>query len=96
MMTNHWNHNASQVQAGHGGVQSTTALALSEWAAQNFFLSSESSYVVGIWKAYPYQVGILDFFGNDDITEVSFKKAARTDPPKLCWQHQPISRSIAS
>jgi phage terminase large subunit GpA-like protein len=77
--TQPWKANARQrFKLGLTVFKAQPPLRLSEWAEQNFYLSSESSYVSGSWKAYPYQVGILDFFGNDDIPEVSFKKAART------------------
>lgn len=58
-------------------------MRLSEWAAEYFYLSAESSYSEGVWKAYPYQIGILDAFGNDDIEIVSVKKSARTGYTKM-------------
>jgi phage terminase large subunit GpA-like protein len=56
---------------------------LSEWAAEHFYLSAESSYTEGRWQAYPYQIFILDAFGNDDIEEVDVKKSARTGYTKM-------------
>lgn len=50
---------------------------LSVWAAQNFFLSPESSHTRGQWQAYPFQVGWMDAFSHDDIAEVSVRKAKR-------------------
>jgi phage terminase large subunit GpA-like protein len=56
---------------------------LSQWAEEYFYLSAESSYVEGKWKAYPPQIAILDAFGNDDIEEVDVKKASRTGYTKM-------------
>lgn len=50
---------------------------LSVWAAENFFLSAESSHTRGQWQAYPFQIGWMDAFSNDDITEVSMRKSKR-------------------
>lgn len=50
---------------------------LSVWAAENFFLSPESSHTRGQWQAYPFQVGWMDAFSHDDIAEVSVRKAKR-------------------
>jgi len=58
-------------------------MRLSQWAAEHFYLSGESSYVEGAWKAYPYQTGILDAFSNDDIEEATFQKSARVGYTKM-------------
>lgn len=58
-------------------------LKLSEWAAKHFYLSAESSYVQGPWEAYPYQTGIMDCMGNDDIREVTLLKSARIGYSKM-------------
>lgn len=65
------------------GLRPRPDLRLSEWAAANFYLSAESSYVEQRWVAYPYQVGILDCMGNDAIEEVDFRKSARTGYTKM-------------
>lgn len=51
---------------------------LSEWAAQNFRLSPEASHTAGQWVAYPFQVGLLDAFADDDLEEVTVRKSKRT------------------
>lgn len=56
---------------------------LSQWAEENFYLSKESSYQQGAWRAHPYQVAILDCMGNDEITEVDFIKSARVGYTKM-------------
>ena len=56
---------------------------LSVWADDNFYLSAESSQTQGKWKAYPYQIGILDAFANKNIEIIDVKKAARTGYTKM-------------
>jgi len=58
-------------------------MRMSEWAAENFYLSRESSYTSGQWRAWPFQIGILDFFGNDQIEFVFVKKSARVGYSKM-------------
>lgn len=50
---------------------------LSTWAEDNFYLSPEASHTQGEWKAYPFQKGWMDAFSNDDIEEVTVRKAKR-------------------
>ena len=50
---------------------------LSQWAADHFHLSVESSHIQGKWVAYPFQRGWMDAFSNDDIDEVTVRKAKR-------------------
>lgn len=50
---------------------------LSCWAEDHFFLSAEASHTQGRWVAYPFQRGWMDAFSNDDIEEVSVRKAKR-------------------
>jgi phage terminase large subunit GpA-like protein len=53
-------------------------LSCNEWAGKHFYLSPESSSIVGRWISRPYQVAILDWFGDDDIEVLTWKKSART------------------
>ncbi|WP_405120731.1 phage terminase large subunit family protein [Pseudomonas leptonychotis] len=48
-----------------------------EWADENFYLSSESSYQEGRWETLPFQVAILNAMGNDEIRTVNVIKSAR-------------------
>lgn len=48
-----------------------------EWANENFYLSAESSYLEGRWETLPFQVAILNSFGNDEVRVVNFMKSAR-------------------
>ncbi len=58
-------------------------MPLSVWAENYFYLSAESSYTEGKWVAYPYQRGVLDMFGNDDIEDIDVRKSARTGYTKM-------------
>ena len=77
----------SEIQAairkGLKSLEAPPPLRLSEWAAQYFYLSAESSYVQGKWEAYPFQLGIMDAMSNDDIEELVFKKSARVGYTKM-------------
>ena len=42
-----------------------------EWADENFYLSSESSYQEGRWETLPFQVAMLNAMGNDEIRTVN-------------------------
>jgi phage terminase large subunit GpA-like protein len=52
-------------------------MGLAEWADENFYLSSESSYTEGRWQSLPFQIAILNAIGHDDIRTVNFIKSAR-------------------
>lgn len=54
-----------------------------EWADENFYMSSESSYNEGKWTTDPFQVAILNAMGNDLIAVVNFVKSARIGYTKL-------------
>jgi len=54
-----------------------------EWADQNFYLSSESSYHEGRWTTLPFQIGILNAMGNDEIRTVNVVKSARLGYTKM-------------
>lgn len=65
------------IVAGMAPLQASKPQTLSAWAAENFFLSAESSHTQGQWTAYPFQRGWMDAFSNDDIEEVTVRKAKR-------------------
>lgn len=54
-----------------------------EWANENFYLSSESSYQEGRWETLPFQVAILNSMGNDEIRTVNVIKSARVGYSKM-------------
>lgn len=55
----------------------------SQWAAEHFYLSAESSYEEQRWSAYPFQTAILDAVGSDEIEEVDVIKSARVGYTKM-------------
>jgi len=71
------------IERGIRTLRKPEPLRLSEWAAENFYLSAESSYVEGAWEAFPYQIGIMDAISNDDILDVTFIKSARVGYTKI-------------
>jgi phage terminase large subunit GpA-like protein len=52
-------------------------LRCSEWMDKNFYLSPESSSIQGPWKSLPYQIGPLNWIGNDNIHTIDIQKSAR-------------------
>ncbi len=56
---------------------------LSEWADENFYLSSESSYIEGKWETVPFQRAPMNAISNDDIREITFLKSARVGYTKM-------------
>ena len=67
----------SSVTSGMAPLLAVPPMALSVWADQYFFLSAEASHTQGRWVAYPFQRGWMDAFSNDDIEEVTVRKAKR-------------------
>jgi phage terminase large subunit GpA-like protein len=68
---------ARALTCGFEVFRTTPPMSLSEWAAAHFKLSAESSHQQGRWRAYPFQVGLMDAFSNDDIVEVTVMKSKR-------------------
>jgi phage terminase large subunit GpA-like protein len=58
-------------------------LSLPEWAAKHFYLSAESSYIEGAWRAWPFQLGIMACMSNDDVRELDLRKSARVGYTKM-------------
>lgn len=71
------------IQGGLRPLRASEPLRLSEWAAENFYLSAESSYLEQSWVAYPYQVAIMDAISNDAVEEVVLRKSARVGYTKI-------------
>lgn len=65
------------VVSGMAPLLAVPPMALSEWAETFFKLSAEASHTTGQWVAYPFQRGWMDAFSNDDIEEVTVRKAKR-------------------
>lgn len=65
------------VIAGLQPLRAEKPMTLSQWAEQHFRLSAESSQQRGAWEPFPFQPGWMDAFSNDDIEEVTVRKAKR-------------------
>lgn len=66
-----------------GVLQKPIPQTVTEWADENFYLSSESSYTEGRWETMPFQVAILNAMGNDDIQTIDCIKSARVGYTKM-------------
>lgn len=58
-------------------------LTLSQWAAKNAVLSPETSAQTGKFRAYAYQVGMMDAVTDPTVTQVTVMKSARVGYTKL-------------
>lgn len=82
-------HDATQEaldEAIHNGLKSFArqkVQTMDEWAAENFYLSAEGSYVEGKWESLPFQKGILNVYSNDDVRLTTFIKSARVGASKM-------------
>jgi len=65
------------VRAGLKVFERQEPMTLVEWSDENFYLSSESSYIEGRWKTLPFQVAMMNAIGHDDIMYVNITKSAR-------------------
>lgn len=63
--------------AGLSGLRAEPPINLSEWAEQHFKLAGESSHQSGGWESWPFQIGWMDAFSNDDIEHVDVQKSKR-------------------
>jgi terminase, large subunit len=73
----------SAVLSGLSALRAIAPMRLSRWAAKYFKLSAEASHTSGEWTAYPPQIGVMDAFSNDDIAEVTVRKAKRVGYTKM-------------
>ena len=58
-------------------------MKLSDWAAENFVMAGESSQQKGAWRAWPFQVAMLDFMSDDRIEELDIQKSKRVGYSKI-------------
>lgn len=71
------------VLSGMKPLQAVAPQSLSRWAGENFYLSAEASHTQGRWEAYPFQTGIMNWFSDDAIEEVTVRKAKRVGYTKM-------------
>lgn len=65
------------VRLGLSSLRADPPQRLSDWAAEHFKLTGESSHQKGAWEAWPFQIGWMDAFSNDDIEHVDVQKSKR-------------------
>lgn len=65
------------VEAGLRPLKADPPVPYSVWAAEHFDLDEESSHQRGLFVPWPFQIGWMDAFSNDDIEEVDVEKAKR-------------------
>jgi len=58
-------------------------MRLSQWAEKHFYLSTESSYIEGKWVCWPFQIGMMDVMGHDEVRSVTVRKSARVGYTKM-------------
>ncbi|CAM4078364.1 phage terminase large subunit family protein [Shewanella denitrificans] len=71
------------VAAGLRSFYRPPMLTCSQYADEHFYMSSESSYTEGKWESLPFQIGILNAMGNDQITRLNLMKSARVGYTKM-------------
>jgi phage terminase large subunit GpA-like protein len=64
-------------------IQPPPKLSLSEWANRYAVLSKETSSETGQFRAFPYQVGMMDAVTDPTVTFVTVKKSARVGYTKM-------------
>lgn len=64
-------------------LQPPPRLTLSEWAAKYAVLSAETSAQTGRFRAYAYQVGMMDAVTDPTVTRVTIMKSARVGYTKI-------------
>jgi phage terminase large subunit GpA-like protein len=74
------------VQARKANLRRPPKLSLSQWAASYAVLSPETSAQTGRFRAYAYQVGMLDAVTDSAVTQVTVMKSARVGYTK-CIDH---------
>lgn len=65
------------VRLGLDSLRAEPPQRLSDWAADHFKLAGESSHQKGAWESWPFQIGWMDAFSNDDIEHVDVQKSKR-------------------
>lgn len=71
------------VRVGLESLRALPPMRLSDWAQEHFVLAGDSSHQRGRWKAWPFQIGIMDAMSCDDIAEVDVFKSKRVGYTKI-------------
>lgn len=67
----------ASVRLGLDSLKAEPPQRLSDWARDHFKLAGESSHQKGAWESWPFQIGWMDAFSNDDIEHVDVQKSKR-------------------
>jgi phage terminase large subunit GpA-like protein len=71
------------LRAGLAPLKAEPPARLGDWAADNFYLSPEGSHKSGEWRAWPFQIALLDWMGDDSIEELNLQKSKRVGYTKM-------------
>lgn len=71
------------IAAGAEVLRARPPVRLGDWAAEHFYLSPEGSHASGEWRAWPFQIAILDWMGDDAIEELDIQKSKRVGYTKM-------------
>lgn len=66
------------VLSGLESLKAQPYIRLADWAQEHFRLVGDSSHTTGRWELWPFQVGLLDWMGDDAIEELDVRKSKRT------------------
>lgn len=65
------------VRLGLDSLRAEPPQRLGDWARDHFRLAGESSHQKGAWTPWPFQIGWMDAFSNDDIEHCDVQKSKR-------------------
>jgi len=71
------------LQTRRENLQPPPKLTLSQWAAEHARLSAETSAQTGRFRAYAYQIGMMDAVTDPTVTRVTIMKSARVGYTKI-------------
>lgn len=74
---------AAAVRLGLESLRAESPVPLSEWAADNFKMTGESSHQKGGWDSWFFQIGLMDFMSDDRIEELAVMKSKRVGYTKI-------------
>lgn len=68
---------ATAVRAGLAALSSVPPVRLADWAREHMVLAGDSSHQRGRWELWPFQEGLLDWMGDDEVEELDVRKSKR-------------------
>ncbi len=73
----------ASVLLGMSSLRAEPQMRLADWAAEHYVLTAESSHEAGGWRAWPIQVGILDWMSDKAVAELYVQKSKRVGYTKM-------------